>query len=142
MIAMINFLDTMISCSGHQNYLEKCNATIGAGQNFMQCNQLDCQNSFSACKNFWTCCSETNPCQIDEGDCDSDNDCTGNLRCGVANCGSMYPSNSDCCEKKGRHFVIRNDFKSKTLTIEAGCRTLKSQFFFVDQNNILLLLTK
>ena len=65
------------------------------------CNQLDCQNSFSACTNFWTCCSETNPCQIDEGDCDSDNDCTGNLRCGVGNCGSMYPSNSDCCETKG-----------------------------------------
>ena len=96
------------------------------GSNYMQCNQLDCQNSFSACKNFWTCCSETNPCQIDEGDCDSDNHCTGNLRCGVANCRSMYPSNSDCCEKKGRHFVIRNDFKSKTLTIEAEGQTLKA----------------
>ena len=79
----------------------------------VQCNQLDCQNSFSACENFWTCCSETNPCQIDEGDCDSDNHCTRNLRCGVGNCGSMYPSNSDCCEKKGRHFVIRNDLSLK-----------------------------
>ena len=86
MISMIHFLDTTISCSVHSKLL----------------GQLDYQNSFSACASFWTCCSDTNPCKINEGDCDSDNHCIGNLRCGVGNCGSMYPSNSDCCEEKGR----------------------------------------
>ena len=79
----------------------------------MQMNRTQTQNSFSACKSFWTCCSDTNPCKINEGDCDSDNDCIGNLRCGVANCGSMYPINSDCCQKKGKHIVIRNDWSLK-----------------------------
>ena len=65
-------------------------------------------NSFSACENFWTCCSNTNPCKINEGDCDSDNHCIGKLRCGVGNCGPLYPNNSDCCETKGMYIICNH----------------------------------
>ena len=87
----------------------KCHKMWHLGNKYLQCNQFNYQKSFSACENFWTCCSNTNPCKIDEGDCDRDDHCTENLRCGVGNCGSKYPNNSDCCEQKGKQFVIRND---------------------------------
>ena len=46
----------------------------------------------------WGCCSSSNPCGANEGDCDSDNDCSGNLKCGFNNCaGSQFPSAADCC---------------------------------------------
>ena len=35
---------------------------------------------------------------LNEGDCDSDNDCSGNLRCGFNNCvGSQFHPEADCC---------------------------------------------
>ena len=91
----------------------KCHKMWHLGNKYLQCNQFNYQKSFSACENFWTCCSNTNPCKIDEGDCDRDDHCTENLRCGVGNCGSKYPNNSDCCEQKGKHIVIRNDCSLK-----------------------------
>ena len=52
----------------------------------------------------WGCCSSTNQCDIGEGDCDNDNDCTGNLGCGDNNCrrdysvnGSDWHNTADCC---------------------------------------------
>ena len=46
----------------------------------------------------WGCCSSSNPCGADEGDCDSDNDCLGNLKCGFNNCvGSQFLPTADCC---------------------------------------------
>ena len=51
--------------------------------------------------NNWTCCSDTKPCGIDEGDCDSNADCAGDLICGTDNCPSGSDKNMDCCISKG-----------------------------------------
>ena len=48
------------------------------------------------------CCSESNTCEIGEGDCDKDSECTGNLVCGTDNCKSIFGHGSktqDCCEE-------------------------------------------
>ena len=49
-----------------------------------------------------TCCTTSNKCEIGEGHCDSDADCTGNLVCGKENCLSIFghsPSDFDCCKE-------------------------------------------
>ena len=46
---------------------------------------------------FWSCCSYSNPCGLNEGDCDNDYECSGNLICGLNNCDSPFASNADCC---------------------------------------------
>ena len=33
----------------------------------------------------WSCCSISNQCNEGEGDCDKDDDCFGNLKCGQGN---------------------------------------------------------
>ena len=48
------------------------------------------------------CCSPTNRCDIGEGDCDSPNECLGNLVCGTNNCLPIFghsPSDFDCCKE-------------------------------------------
>ena len=46
-----------------------------------------------------SCCTENFPCEIDEGDCDSDSECAGNLTCGEDNCGAGFSwSSADCYE--------------------------------------------
>ena len=48
------------------------------------------------------CCTNENPCVEGEGDCEVDNDCTGNLVCGNNNCkafGSFFHEKDDCCVK-------------------------------------------
>ena len=48
-----------------------------------------------------TRCSPETPCFLDEGDCDSDHDCYGVLRCGVNNCIKNEKNSwnwwDDCC---------------------------------------------
>ena len=46
---------------------------------------------------FWTCCTTERPCPLNEGDCNYDEDCFGNLKCGDNNCPSHFVSNVDCC---------------------------------------------
>ena len=47
------------------------------------------------------CCSPSFPCGANEGDCDTDADCAGNLICGFDNCNAMglgFPNDQyDCC---------------------------------------------
>ena len=50
------------------------------------------------------CCTSSNQCGEGEGDCDSDVDCAGNLKCGQGNgldhnCDTSlgFPSFYDCC---------------------------------------------
>ena len=61
----------------------------------------------------WYCCSEDKPCNIGEGDCDTDNDCMNDLICGNTgddsnNCkiqfpytGSSWIKTADCCIEPG-----------------------------------------
>ena len=50
--------------------------------------------------NHWSCCSDTTPCGVGEGDCDRDSHCAGDLRCGKDNCPAGH-ENMDCCQSKG-----------------------------------------
>jgi len=56
------------------------------------------------------CCTKTNPCNENEGDCDKDEDCKGELKCGDDNCPgrkffcfseSCYSKTDDCCVQAG-----------------------------------------
>ena len=61
----------------------------------------------------WYCCSKDNPCNIGEGDCDTDDDCMSHLICGNTgdgsnNCkiqfpysGSSWIKTADCCIEPG-----------------------------------------
>ena len=46
-----------------------------------------------------TCCTSSRQCGQGEGDCDSDVDCAGNLKCGSDNCDTSlgFLSHYDCC---------------------------------------------
>ena len=58
--------------------------------------------SISECQSFWSCCTINSTCGINQGDCDSDDECEGTLTCGIANCaGHLFPENSDCCQEPG-----------------------------------------
>ena len=46
-----------------------------------------------------SCCNSSNLCDIDEGDCDADSDCDGDLICGSNNCASPFPDTHDCCTR-------------------------------------------
>ena len=53
------------------------------------------------------CCTPKKPCDVGNGNCDSDNDCIGNLKCGIDNCNyTKFPSfgkDDDCCyDPKGK----------------------------------------
>ena len=54
------------------------------------------------------CCTSTNPCKLNEGDCDDDTQCDGDLVCGTNNCGNSFSwISADCCVKKeGTYFAI------------------------------------
>jgi len=51
----------------------------------------------------WACCTSSEPCGLFEGDCDNDDECKGNFKCGEKhNCldlnpGSSFSPGADCC---------------------------------------------
>ena len=53
------------------------------------------------------CCSKEYPCGLGEGDCDNDNECEGELKCGTDNCQqclggvdcTYFQPTDDCCEE-------------------------------------------
>ena len=53
-------------------------------------------------------CSTDEPCEVNEGDCDSHDECFNNLFCGFSNCPSSLGFNSsvDCCETKGDKKIL------------------------------------
>jgi len=56
----------------------------------------------TACSGGDSCCSKNFPCDIGEGDCDSDSDCAGDLKCGNDNCNKLsigFDSTDDCCQQ-------------------------------------------
>merc|ERR1719412_380905 len=50
------------------------------------------------------CCSAEEPCGLGEGDCDSDDECAGDMVCGTNNClqkrrnEKLFTPQADCCE--------------------------------------------
>ena len=49
-----------------------------------------------------SCCTSSNRCGENEGDCDFDVDCEGNLKCGIDNCnGASFDDGDDCCTSEG-----------------------------------------
>merc|ERR1711974_260497 len=66
-------------------------------------------NSKPACnpatweKFSWACCTKKDPCYVDEGDCDNDKECAGDLVCGKNNCPETFTvrrgkNRPDCCK--------------------------------------------
>ena len=53
------------------------------------------------CKGKYNCCTKENPCFEGDGDCDYDNQCYGDLKCGKNNCarkyGEHWDRDDDCC---------------------------------------------
>ena len=44
------------------------------------------------------CCSSSNKCDENQGDCDNDSDCKSGLKCGTDNCPAGFPDKTyDCC---------------------------------------------
>ena len=61
----------------------------------------------SECQSFWSCCTTLRRCGINQGDCDSDNECEGTLTCGIGNCAvHLFPENADCCQEPGNQSNI------------------------------------
>eukprot|EP00092_Neocalanus_flemingeri_P005011 GFUD01005388.1.p1 GENE.GFUD01005388.1~~GFUD01005388.1.p1 ORF type:complete len:490 (-),score=75.79 GFUD01005388.1:64-1533(-) len=52
----------------------------------------------------WSYCSTSNMCSLQQGDCDSDSQCSGSLVCGDNNCRDFHPTAqplADCCVASG-----------------------------------------
>ena len=53
-------------------------------------------------------CTKDKPCDVDEGDCDSNEECNDHLFCGSNNCPDFlgFLSSVDCCEPKGDRILL------------------------------------
>ena len=65
---------------------------------------------------FKNCCSSSEKCCINQGDCGSDKECSGALVCGKHNCPSPFPPHADCCENPGpgNFPLLLNSFRTWT----------------------------
>ena len=82
---------------------EECEGPLVCGDNNCEAGdyRMDCCQE-KVCLpglNDWTCCTESSPCGLGNGDCDSDIDCQGILVCGDNNCADG-DYRMDCCQKK------------------------------------------
>jgi len=60
------------------------------------CDAASCNNHEAADWKFdYDCCAHE-PCAEHEGDCDSDDECAGDLVC-HSSCGAGFPVDADCC---------------------------------------------
>ena len=97
------------SCSnlkGDCDFNNQCNEGLRCGSN-------NCPDSFGFVSHTDCCytvvqgdddfCTIDEPCGVNEGDCDSNDECKNHLFCGSNNClGTLdFLSASDCCEPKG-----------------------------------------
>ena len=66
------------------------------------------------------CCSPTHLCAADEGDCDTNSDCEGELTCGVDNC--AWGDADDCCES-----VNVGVWRQACAALDVNCRLTAGQ---------------
>ena len=55
------------------------------------------------CRGGEHCCRADNPCPLNSGDCNKDQDCQGTMICGKDNCpysGGRWDDEDDCCERR------------------------------------------
>ena len=76
----------------------------------------------------YSCCTSANPCGINQGDCDSNADCYGDLKCGTDNCIGFGDSGADCCMLVGIH---DNALPSQCVNYESLTDSSR-RFDFVD----------
>ena len=58
---------------------------------------LDNDTRCTAINWYYNCCTSANPCGLNQGDCDSDDECSGDLSCGLDNCVGFGVTDADCC---------------------------------------------
>ena len=58
-------------------------------------------NSIGFSGDDYKCCTSSNKCDLNQGDCDDDEECGDGLVCGTDNCQLPFPIDADCCEKQG-----------------------------------------
>ena len=52
------------------------------------------------------CCTTDAPCEVNEGDCDRDSECKGDLVCGDNNCDQAFTWRfADCCTER-KYFIL------------------------------------
>ena len=82
---------------------------------------LDTGNSLPTGVDSGSCCTSDNPCDVDEGDCDNDDECMHGLTCGNNNCPNEFPSNHDCCTG------TKNDFE---LLVQLDVNAIEGMTYF------------
>ena len=63
-------------------------------------------NSIGNKTEVYKCCTSKNKCDLNQGDCDLDTDCSGELVCGSNNCQHPFLPDADCCEKPGNFIMF------------------------------------
>ena len=115
------------SCSeleGDCDFHDQCRKGLRCGSN-------NCLDFFGFDKNTDCCyfasvgaedfCSTDEPCEVNEGDCDSNDECQSHLFCGSNNCPDSLgnSSSADCCEPRGNKHV--------QMTLDLGPQNCISQ---------------
>ena len=87
-------------------------------KNGLKCGSNNCPDSFGFEKHSDCCyvatvgsedfCTADEPCDVHEGDCDSNDECKSHLFCGSKNCPGYLGLNSsvDCCVPKGEIIIL------------------------------------
>jgi hypothetical protein len=84
------------------------------------------------CQNFFTeLCTTNFPCDVGDGDCDSDYDCVSDLVCGTDNCPfigtNRIPSSADCCtQPPAPEWVFGETETVATLSLDSVATALES----------------
>ena len=64
------------------------------------------------------CCSVSSPCKEGQGDCDTDEECRGDLVCGRNNCGNKFDwKSADCCETTSKILAIIPSVQQKNINL-------------------------
>ena len=120
-----------------------CPATFGF-DNHTDC----CYSAIVGDENF---CRSYDPCDVNEGDCDSDDECKSHLFCGSNNCPDLlgYSSSVDCCEPKGNILLLvmfqllstNSRFFFQLLTdscVKNYCQDGLQVYFSTETQNVLI----